>query len=318
LSVGVFHTHPSLIGVVHPNGRVRAHTHRVPARHVNVNLINFRSRELKTSEKTAMMCQKCRQETFMPFKCQYCGGYFCSQHRLPESHDCPRIGEARVPREEAQPVVVQGQKPIEYTYSWAKQVHRPLSFSIKEVEHLLLATVLVVGVGLSLEFESNGISNDYLLIALFTVAFTASFLMHEMAHKITAQRYGLWAEFRLILMGSVLTAVSIVLPLKFISPGAVMVAGAPDTKTMGKTAVAGPATNIVLATAFLSVAAALPDYAISFGVVAWFNAWIAVINLIPFGIFDGMKVFSWDKAVWALTFAASAALTALLAFMFLA
>jgi len=29
----------------------------------------------------------------MPYQCKYCGGYFCSEHRLPEAHNCPGLGE---------------------------------------------------------------------------------------------------------------------------------------------------------------------------------------------------------------------------------
>ena len=53
------------------------------------------------------------------------------------------------------------------------------------------------------------------------------------------------------------------------------------------------------------------------GVIAWFNAWIAVFNLIPFGIFDGLKVFNWNKKAWALTFSASAVLTVVFGVIFL-
>jgi Zn-dependent protease len=223
------------------------------------------------------------------------------------------MAQARVAKDQAQPVMVQERKPIEYPYVSLKPMQRPFHFSNKEIGHLALATILVVGVGLSLFFASTT-NGDYLLIALSIAAFTASFLLHEIAHKIVAQKHGLWAEFRLTLMGAILTLFSIFLPLvKFISPGAVMVAGGADRKTMGKTAVAGPATNIVLATIFSVATAVLPSHALDFAVIAFFNAWIAVFNLIPFGIFDGLKVFVWDKRVWVLTFAASAVLMTYLA-----
>jgi Zn-dependent protease len=221
-----------------------------------------------------------------------------------------------MPKNQAQTVMVQEWKPIEHTYVSFRPKQRQFQFSNKEVEHLALATLLVVGVGLSLNF--GGIANgNYFLLTMSIAAFTASFLVHEIAHKIVAQKHGLWAEFRLTLIGAILTAVSVALPFKFISPGAVMVAGAADRKTMGKTAIAGPAINIVLATTRSVAAAALPTSALGFGVIAWFNAWIAAINLIPFGIFDGMKVFIWDKEVWALAFAISAALTIGLTITFL-
>ena len=34
-------------------------------------------------------CDYCNEEVgYLPFKCKYCGGTFCKDHRLPENHDC--------------------------------------------------------------------------------------------------------------------------------------------------------------------------------------------------------------------------------------
>jgi Zn-dependent protease len=96
-----------------------------------------------------------------------------------------------------------------------------------------------------------------------------------------------------------------------------MVAGPADKQTMGRSASAGPATNIVLASMFSVAALASPGFGGALGIIAWFNAWIAVFNLIPFAIFDGAKVFSWNRKVWALMFVLSGAMTAVLTFVFL-
>ncbi|MBY9001410.1 MAG: AN1-type zinc finger domain-containing protein [Candidatus Heimdallarchaeota archaeon] len=34
----------------------------------------------------------CEEEEALPFKCKLCSQIFCPKHRLPEQHDCPRIG----------------------------------------------------------------------------------------------------------------------------------------------------------------------------------------------------------------------------------
>lgn len=34
-------------------------------------------------------CAFCQKEVIYPFKCSFCGSNFCTEHRLPESHDCP-------------------------------------------------------------------------------------------------------------------------------------------------------------------------------------------------------------------------------------
>jgi Zn-dependent protease len=182
-------------------------------------------------------------------------------------------------------------------------------FSIKELEHLGLAALLVLGVALSTRVFI--VFQDYLSLGLFAVLVTMSFFTHELAHKLVAQKEGLWAEFRLTLWGAALTLISVISPLfKIISPGAMMIAGAPDRKTIGKTSIAGPLTNIVLGAVFLGCMFLVPsEYAFVFLLVAAFNAWIALFNLIPFGILDGFKIFSWSKKIWALAFTISLILT---------
>jgi len=259
-----------------------------------------------------MKCQKCGQETFLPFQCPYCGGQFCAAHRLPENHACPKMEIARAPKQEA-PVVLEEPSSYEYTVTFGQQrrVKGRVYFSPKELKHLAVAALLVVGIGLSAGLYSDVFGQvDWITLAAFTVILTASFFMHEIAHKVTAQRRGLWAEFRLTLWGAVLTLISVALPFKIISPGAVVIAGSARDDEVGKISLAGPATNIVLSTVLLGVAFVPSPFSWMFLFGAFFNAaWIALFNLIPIGILDGYKIFSWDKKVWALVFALSAALT---------
>jgi uncharacterized protein YkwD len=41
-------------------------------------------------------CEQCQKEVMFPFECTYCGKSFCTEHRLPENHQCsnfPRESE---------------------------------------------------------------------------------------------------------------------------------------------------------------------------------------------------------------------------------
>ena len=38
-------------------------------------------------------CDECGEYENMPYQCRRCGGTFCAEHRLPENHDCPGLGE---------------------------------------------------------------------------------------------------------------------------------------------------------------------------------------------------------------------------------
>jgi hypothetical protein len=37
-------------------------------------------------------CDHCGNEGVLPFSCQYCGGKYCSDCRLPPNHNCVNIG----------------------------------------------------------------------------------------------------------------------------------------------------------------------------------------------------------------------------------
>jgi len=251
-----------------------------------------------------MKCQHCGKDEVIPFKCPHCNAYFCAEHRLPESHNCTGQWKATAPT------------PYDYSVTYAPPrppppITRAFRFSSTEVRDLAISAALVTVVGLSM--VGFRLSRPEILVSLAMV-FISVFLLHEMAHKLVAQRYGLWAEFRLTLYGALITLISALpnFPIKIISPGAVMIAGPMNKDTMGKTAIAGPSTNLALS--IISFFLASFTSGLFSGVAmlsAAFNAWIALFNLAPIGILDGWKVFSWNKIVWSLAFVPSIVLTAL-------
>ena len=38
-------------------------------------------------------CAVCNERSYLPFRCEYCGKYYCDRHRLPFDHNCQNIGE---------------------------------------------------------------------------------------------------------------------------------------------------------------------------------------------------------------------------------
>jgi len=191
---------------------------------------------------------------------------------------------------------------------------KTMRFSNTEIKHLIIGTALVTAAGISfLRFSFlTGSVTSLLGLAIATIIFAAGFILHELSHKYVAQRYGLWAEFRVNTMGIILTALSIVSPLKFIAPGAVVISGFADKDRMGLTALAGPLVNVVIAIGLLATLPAIAATSILYLPVvagAAINAFLALFNLIPFAIFDGKKIYSWNRTYWAIMFAASLILT---------
>lgn len=267
----------------------------------------------------SMNCRKCGQETFLPFRCPYCGDQFCAEHRLPESHKCPRIELARAQSRNSA-TAHKGDNSYAYrgTYGMPRRTKGHIYFSPKEFRHLAAAMLLVLGVGFSIGLFSDIFSIiGWVGMTLFAVILTASFLTHEIAHKIIAQRRGLWAEFRLTLWGAALTVISVFSPLfKIIAPGAVLLSGSAEMDEIAKISIAGPIINIAFSAVLLGIAFFPSFFSSLLLLLALWNGFIALFNLIPMGILDGYKIFSWNKKIWATVFSASVVLTAMCYFTF--
>ena len=139
----------------------------------------------------------------------------------------------------------------------------------------------------------------FMIISAVTVGL--AFLLHELAHKIVAQHYRCWAEFRADLTMLVLGVLMSFLGVVFIAPGAVMIFGQIDYRQNGKISMAGPLTNIILAIIllpllFMHFANNIITEIITSGYLI--NAWLALFNMIPFWNFDGAKIYAWDRKVY--------------------
>ena len=144
----------------------------------------------------------------------------------------------------------------------------------------------------------------YFVVAAITTS--TGFALHELSHKFTAQRYGCWAEFRYSLQGLGLALVTAAIGFLFASPGAVYIAGAVDKRQNGIISLAGPMANVVVVLAILPIVALnLGGDLVSNGlwVVAYFNAFLAVFNMIPIMPLDGAKVLKWNVGIYVMAMA---------------
>jgi Zn-dependent protease len=216
---------------------------------------------------------------------------------------------ARQPKQE-EVAVFTAPSSYEYkvTFGQPQRAKGRVYVSPKELMHLAVAASLIVLLGV-FSWLYAVIFGETLVVPVvdLIVIFALSFFINEFAHKINAQMEGLWAEFRLTLWGTVITLITAISPLfKIFAPGAVMISGPLEPKGVLKVSVAGPCTNIVLSAVFLGLAFVPPNpFAVSCLFGSFWNAFMAVFNLIPVGLFDGFKIFSVSKRVWALVFASS-------------
>lgn len=151
---------------------------------------------------------------------------------------------------------------------------------------------------------------------ILTLYFPASLLavgtglgLHEVLHKVTAQRYGHWAEFRYdprgILMAFIFAAA---IGFLYGAPGATWISGSVTREQNGRISAAGPLSNILVAV--LCFAGFLASASIVSGpgelillnmlfIVASVNAFLAGFNMLPILPLDGAKVWAWNKGAYA-------------------
>jgi Zn-dependent protease len=218
-----------------------------------------------------------------------------------------------------------GTSPYTYTYTWApaapargrlttsptELLHIGVAFLVLTFDFVLILYVggLFSGIG----FTALGSVPLAILLTSAGIAFTA-FVCHELAHKISAQRHGYWAEFRWSLMGLAFSVFTSYFGFLFAAPGATVVHGMGDQREWGRTSLAGPVSNLAFGSVFY--VAALATWSAGLAAFFWllllayFNIWFAAFNLVPFGPLDGAKVFRWSAAVWVAAFAIAAAFAA--------
>ncbi len=187
----------------------------------------------------------------------------------------------------------------------------PYLFSQKEVRDILIAWA-ALALAFTIAYSGGVLAGSSVighnLPTLFVISFVAvgsGFVLHELMHKFTAERYGYWAEFRMWVMGIVLALVTSTLGFIFAAPGATYIQGNNVTpRQNGIISLAGPATNIVIAALFLVVASVGTGIVYDIGAIGFpVNIFLALFNLLPIMPLDGAKVWRWNKLYWAGVFA---------------
>jgi Zn-dependent protease len=186
--------------------------------------------------------------------------------------------------------------------------HGRIHFSRQETFQILIAVAaltfafyMALTYGQDLSFDEN-----IYYLAASAIAVVTGFLLHELAHKFLAQRYGAWAEFRVYPLGLVFAVFFALLAgWVFAAPGAVYIQGRITKEQNGKISLAGPGLNLAFGAACVALLFVLPLTIIF--IIGWINLFLAVFNLIPFGPLDGAKVARWNIGIYILVMGAAIA-----------
>lgn len=183
-----------------------------------------------------------------------------------------------------------------------------VEFDRAELRDLVVAWVAL---GLAFTFFLGGVRfpqttpaevlglGELFVAGLVTVG--SGFLLHELAHKLVAIRFGQVAAFRANYTLLALAVVSALAGVLFAAPGAVYHRGRITERQNGIVAVAGPVANLGLAALFLGpflLLSGVPADIAYMGVLV--NVFLAAFNMIPFGPLDGRTVLDWHPVPFAI------------------
>jgi Zn-dependent protease len=182
----------------------------------------------------------------------------------------------------------------------------------REIVHLVASLIV-----LTIAFTYPSLSPDRMVIVAFGVG--TGFLLHELAHKFTAQRYGYAADYEASPIGLLLAiGLSIITGGGFVfaAPGAVMIRSKKvlyspledryweslqSVKEFAYISVSGAVVNLVLAVSFFIASFFVMPSGLAYAVLrtgAFINVFLAGFNMIPFGPLDGAKVWRYNPLLW--------------------
>jgi len=235
-------------------------------------------------------CDYCGKEVYLPFVCKYCGGKFCAEHRLPESHNCPGLKKAKPPPGKRELLKVESKpktgfslflKPISSLYS----SFRGYNFSHSLL--VLLTLILMEFVNLKTSMANEMIFAIFLPILIILVYI---FIPEYFSRKINAELH-----FEVSALGLVFSILTSILPIKIIYFGDFI---------EGSTLFLSITGSIYFVQVFsLEVLYLVLAYLGKISVVAEYlsiiSLYLAIFTLIPFWNSSGNKILRWNKWAYA-------------------
>lgn len=179
-----------------------------------------------------------------------------------------------------------------------------MKFSLIELRDLTISIII-----LALAFSSFNL--DLFPVTLFVIVLV--FASHEiLGHKLVAQKYGCFAEYKAWPLGLALGLVTAFLPFKFAAPGAVYISPVTKEKFAFKVvhltkreyrliSLAGPLVNLIVGFSLVFVNVFLNPIAFYkeiFILTSQVSFFLAFFNLLPVAPLDGEKILNWNKRIW--------------------
>jgi len=187
-------------------------------------------------------------------------------------------------------------------------------FSKEEIKDFLISITVLTLIFSFKPFPNLGI--DYQTLPQYAIIVVFVFLIHQLAHKFVAMRFGCITIYKIWPNGIFFGLILMLIGIPFAAPGVIMIypyffgrwgykVKRLTTTENGIIGLSGPATNIFFAIIFTFFSGQF------FNMLTLVNAWIAFFNLLPVPPLTGSKIMEWRIWVWGLMIALSVFIIAL-------
>ncbi|MFW9923779.1 MAG: AN1-type zinc finger domain-containing protein [Candidatus Thorarchaeota archaeon] len=280
----------------------------------------------------------CDRKEALPFKCSFCGGLYCTKHRLPENHNCSKLELAQtspilpkeISRNKQSPTKTKEKITVydfnddesaDYyatdlkgnVYSVRKNARKTrdsrfLSMIVDsfttgfEVLDIIIGILIVM---LSYGFVAITMSGLPWSYSGFIIAIIVScYLTIILPPKFLAKRYGCTSRYVLTWIGLLLTLITVISPIKVLNPGTLLI---PEIdlirkKYRGLISASGQTINTFLGIIYLFLGIFLNNPLISmlFLSGAFITSQLTFFMMLPFPRSYAKKVLEWNWIVFAI------------------
>lgn len=186
------------------------------------------------------------------------------------------------------------------------------TFTKGEIRDIIISVIALIIIFSWMGPFPNRYGLDLGLLPYYVVIVLVAFLLHELSHKFVAGKFNMVAHYKMWPQGILFGLIFMILGLKFAAPGSISIypykfarwgfrRPQPETATgeIGLISLAGSAANLFVAIIFSLFSGFL------FEQLAYVNAWLALVNLLPIPPLDGSKVLIWKPWLWGFCVAIS-------------
>ncbi|MDO8627199.1 MAG: site-2 protease family protein [Candidatus Diapherotrites archaeon] len=179
-------------------------------------------------------------------------------------------------------------------------------FSKKEISDLIVSWLTItVSFAWAISGGVFNLAHFGSVLPVIAIAVGTGFILHELAHKFVAIKFGAVAEYRAWAVGLVIALFGALIGVVFAAPGAVYIFGPHIRKREnGLISLAGPMTNVFIAVFFFLLTIVVPTEIVLFVSLPAIsiNLFLALFNMLPIPPLDGSKVFIWNPIIWGIVF----------------